>query len=60
MRILFLLVVLAACLMLGASMVYVDIGVSRNSILYGLGSLVGFLVAYKIQANNSALEDFWN
>ena len=57
MKWLFLLVVIVACVMLGASMVFIDNGILRDSIVCGLGALFGFLLAYQMQARYSVLDD---
>jgi len=57
MKWLFLLVVLMACVMLGAAMVFIDIGILRDSVVCGLGALFGFLLGYQMQARYSVLDD---
>jgi Na+-transporting NADH:ubiquinone oxidoreductase subunit NqrE len=57
MKWLFLAVVVVACVLLGASMVFIDNGILRDSIVCGLGALFGFLLAYQMQAKYSVLDD---
>ena len=53
----FILVVLTACTMLGAAMVFIDNGIIQDSILCALGALFSFLVAYQLQARYSVFEE---
>ncbi|WP_196159572.1 hypothetical protein [Reinekea sp. G2M2-21] len=57
MKWLFLMVVVVACVMLGAAMVFIDNGIFRDSVICALGALFGFLLAYQMQARYSILDD---
>ncbi|WP_320826482.1 hypothetical protein [Reinekea sp.] len=57
MKLIFILVVIMACTMLGAAIVFIDSGILRDSIACGLGALLGFLLAYQLQSRYSILRD---
>jgi hypothetical protein len=57
MKWLFLFIVVVACTLLGAAMVFIDNGILRDSVLCVLGALFAFLVAYQMQARYSFLDD---
>jgi len=57
MKWLFILVVVIACTLLGAALVFVDSGILRDSVICALGALFGFLLAYRLQARYKMLRD---
>lgn len=57
MKWLFFSVVLLACVLLGAAMVFIDGGVVSYFLISGLGALVAFLLAYQLQARFSILDE---
>lgn len=57
MKLLFLGIVVLACTLLGAAMVFIDSGILRDSLLCGLGALFAFLLAYQMQNKYSLLDD---
>ena len=57
MKLVFMMVVIVACFMLGAAMVFVDNGILRDSVVCGLGALFGFLLAYQMQSKYSILDE---
>ncbi len=56
MKLLMLAIIVAACVMLGASMVFIESGILRDAVILGLGAFLGFLVAYQIQKRFSVLK----
>ncbi len=57
MRFVFVFVVVLACIMLGAGMVFADSGVMGDSIICLLGALISFLLAYQMQKQSTFLYD---
>lgn len=57
MKWLFFAVVMLACALLGVAVVLIDHGGLVDSAIFGLGALLGFLVAYRMQARYSILDE---
>ena len=57
MKWLFLLIIIIAVFMLGAAMVFIDAGILRDSVICGLGALLGFLIAFRMQTRYTLLRD---
>lgn len=43
--------------MLGAAMVFIDSGILRDAVICGLGALLGFLIAFRMQSRYTLLRD---
>ncbi|ATX75404.1 hypothetical protein [Reinekea forsetii] len=57
MKWLFLLIIIIAVVMLGAAMVFIDAGILRDAVICVLGALLGFLIAFRMQAHYTLLRD---
>jgi glycopeptide antibiotics resistance protein len=57
MKWLFLLIIIIAVFMLGAAMVFIDSGILRDAVICGLGALLGFLIAFRMQSRYTLLRD---
>jgi len=57
MKWLFAAVVVVACMLMGAAMIFVDKGIIVNSAVCALGALLSFLLAYQMQSRYSYLND---